>query len=528
MQTFHQLLEKLNTLRALIFLSEKDRELRYRLRKIPKNLVFEENKKILFQTPEDYFYVVIFSMIKSFFQQSEIHFVDIRMDYGWRSRLGQIRFAPLFYRKWLKLYCDKGGCVDFKLYVAKKDVLDRHHDLAKKIFCNLKCKEDVLSIQISDIEVGDLIYDTYLRYKTSAGLDYRDDFLYNIIVQAAVLIDRSLKYFTTKKIDYFFTSYTSYLHHGIPARVAIRCGTKVVSAGSYDQLFKIIQGPYYSHTKEFRYYKSDFEKQRLNLDDQKIIEAQKSLEDRFQGVIDAQTYYMRESAFHQSATVKPVIENNGRKKAIIFLHCFFDNPHCYGKINYADFYDWITSLLSKANTSKYDYYVKPHPNGLAENAPIIESLRQAYPQVKFISSKVSNNQLIREGFDAGFTVYGTLAHELPYFNIPVVCGGENPHQTFDFSIQTANRTEYENYFANLDLIPKVNENAREEILQFYYMHNYFLYPGCLPFKDNLYLNNELRFLYDNKNLTNFIEKIKNHKYLLGLNEMILESLKSIL
>ena len=45
-------------------------------------------------------------------------------------------------------------------------------------------KEDVLNIHIEDIKIGDLLYDTYLRYANKPEVDVHDPYLEELLKQA--------------------------------------------------------------------------------------------------------------------------------------------------------------------------------------------------------------------------------------------------------------------------------------------------------------------------------------------------------
>lgn len=80
------------------------------------------------------------------------------------------------YIKWSKLYKSIGvknietvSCVNFLNKKLNK----------KKIF--FKSREDLLNLNINRIYVGDIIYDTYLRFRASPTLFLKDHFLKKLI-----------------------------------------------------------------------------------------------------------------------------------------------------------------------------------------------------------------------------------------------------------------------------------------------------------------------------------------------------------
>ena len=94
------------------------------------------------------------------------------------------------------------------------------------------------SLVIYGIEIADLVIDSYLRFRPSARFNVNDPFVETIIRQALRDGQKALKYFDKTKPVLYFTSYTTYLEHGIAARIALLLGIKVHSFGNSSQFVK--------------------------------------------------------------------------------------------------------------------------------------------------------------------------------------------------------------------------------------------------------------------------------------------------
>lgn len=488
---------------------------------------------ILFQMPEDYFYTALFSQTITVLRKSfDINpmWINVNCEYQRNGRTSFLIRYKYFERKWTKLYGVNGGNVVFSHIFYKRNWNPKYVKIAQKIFESVKNKEDLLDVSYENILIGDLVYDTYLRFKPAPTVDIQDDFLNRLFVTAVHVLEAGKDLFKKNKIDYLFTSYCSYIQHGILTRLALENKVKVISFGSYDQLSKDVLAEFPSHFKDYFYYKNEFSK----LTPVEQVEAKKialiALESRFKGSIDPSTYYMGESAFGAQIPGKErIFKQTGRKRAVVFLHCFFDSPHIHRYMHYADFYEWITRTLDLASETNFDFYVKSHPNAVEGNEEIVESLKIQYPKINFLPATVKNNQLIEEKFDVAFTVYGTLGHEYPYFNIPVVNAGDNPHANYSFCIHASTREQYEWYVKNIDKVPGVELSARDEILEFYYMHNYFQFPGKLSIEENTFINRELRSIVDSKGLKKFVDKCNNDKeYESRIHSLIKKSITGVL
>ena len=117
------------------------------------------------------------------------------------------------YRKWSKLYKSIG--------IQNIEKINSSYFLKKKINCNnffFKNKSDVINFKISNIYVGDILYDTYLRFRAMPTLFLKDYFLQNLISKSNSIIFNLKALVKKYKFAYFFTSYSSYIHHGLPVR----------------------------------------------------------------------------------------------------------------------------------------------------------------------------------------------------------------------------------------------------------------------------------------------------------------------
>ena len=69
------------------------------------------------------------------------------------------------------------------------------------------------------------------------------------------------------------------------------------------------------------------------------------------------------------------------------------------------------------------------------------------------------------------TVYGSIGHEYPLFEIPVINASiNNPHSSYNFNINAKSKKELENKIINIRKLKKpINQKIKNEIYEFYYM-----------------------------------------------------------
>jgi hypothetical protein len=380
-------------------------------------------------------------------------------------------------RKWDQLYLALG--VSKQLQVNENPVLKKlglFKD-AWKVWRKINNKEELLNLHLKGYYCGDLIYDTYLRYRIRPTVNISSISLLYFIYVAHCTIKNCEQLVKTYKIHTYFTSYTTYIQHGIPVRVFLKYDVDVYSAGNLQQRLKKLTQTDYYQTSTHKDYSKIFDT--LSEKSDRIVIGNSLLQNKFKGVIDQSTAYMKSSAFSNSAEqANETLNFDG----VIFLHDFYDSPHIYANMLFPDFYEWVEFTFKVILKHKLNIGVKPHPNQTAESGRDIEYLKQKYPSVYWINPATSNVHILNSGIKFGISIYGTVLHELAYHNIIPICAGDNPHTSFDFVFSPKSKEEYENMIINhrkLALPP----DCQDQVAAFYYMHN--VYPkGQINFDDS--------------------------------------------
>lgn len=384
-------------------------------------------------------------------------------------------FSKLFIEKLDKIYLAIGGKVLYKNVDVYKnqDLINSTFSEIKK---QIKTKYDVLNIQIDNIKIGDLIYDTYLRFASKTTVDINDPFLDNIILQSINIYYISKEKLETYNIVALVNSYTTYTKHGVITRLCLSKNIPVYTPlCGYISLVHKVSKEYPSHSNNHFLYRQLFSA--LENKEEIINTHTEIFERRFKGVIDGATSYMKESAF--SSTNNPELDLIDWPNTVVILaHCFFDSPHIYRDLIFPDFYEWITFTMDELSKQKnLTILVKQHPNGLEANNEIFEELKVKYKNsnIKFIDKKTSQLQIINSRPKAIVTAYGTAASEFSYQGFPVLTVYDNPFTAFDFTHLAKSIDEYRDMLKNITTL-KTKQN-KKEIIEFYYMHNFFFLQG---------------------------------------------------
>ena len=478
-------------------------------------------KNILLQMPEEYFYVISFnSIIKSLKKNNclDINWIDISTNYSKRGYSTFLKRLSFYGRKWRKLFLFNGGKIKLNLEIPFQYYIFYFRQ-GYHIFKNLSSKKDVLSIKFQDILVGDLIYDTYLRYNTKPTINIKDKFLLRIIISSIYIYNKSQKYFESNDIDLFFTSYASYSHHGIVARLALKKQIKVISLGSHEKLFNIIKPEFPYHLVNFSHYKRDSCRLNDAFKEKFITESRRLLQNRLNGKIDPSLSYMNKSTFVKYDMDKTFFIKNKKPKVIIWSHDFFDSPHVRGWLLFEDYFEWLKFILVSADTESNDYFVKVHPNSSVSNLNVINNLLIKFAKIRLIPKSISTNQLVSEGIDLVITNHGTVAHELPLLGVPVLSSGNNPHISYSFSYTVQSKMEFKKIIKNPNLYPllKSKLEIENEIYDYYFMH--YLKENSKLSKENRLFQSYLRGIHTIQDFNLFVNKLNSQHYKTQLSQL---------
>ncbi|MBT8534593.1 hypothetical protein G6725_01040 [Polynucleobacter paneuropaeus] len=329
-------------------------------------------------------------------------------------------------------------------------------------------RENNLKLSIDGIEVGDLVVDSYLRFRPSPKFNPDDAFVRYILWQAIRDIRRAKKYFSEVKPSVYLSSYSSYIEHGISARVALCSGVPVYTFGDLARFGKRLTVADPFHTIDYSLFRADFEA--LDFQDRRLEESRLQLEVRLNGGVDAGTSYMKQSAYGDGLSK---FEGSVDGAVIIFLHDFYDSYNAYPNLIFIDFWDWICFTIETLERSGIKFYLKPHPNQIDISDEVMVDLRDKYPDAKWLPAGVNNAQLVKDGMLCGVTAYGTVSHELAFLGVPTIGYGWHPHHSFEFCRTAKSRDEYRLMLETPDFLPINKNEMRRQALAFYYMRNLY-------------------------------------------------------
>ena len=185
-------------------------------------------------------------------------------------------------------------------------------------------------------------------------------------------IAKAVRYFRRNRPALFLTSYTTYIQHGIPARVAVQQGIRVRAFSNLQDFVTEITRDNIWSTRDGKNYKKDFSV--LPDKSGRLAAAERQWNDRISGKIDSATSYMKTSAYGRTDEA----EFSVRGMPVIFLHDFYDSVHVYRWICFHDFWSWACFTIDTLRAAEIPFAVKPHPNQIADSSNVLNRLLEKY------------------------------------------------------------------------------------------------------------------------------------------------------
>jgi len=446
-----------------------------------------EQPVVAMQCIEDPMYFAIFSaLLEQFAQRGGVR-AELVVVRGINAAIGTGRSAALMRSRalgwlvsgrWIRANLPLASGVAYRSLAFANPLTEwRDARLARRLWRDARDRGGDFALDIDGVPVGDLVIDSYLRFRPAPRFDATDPFVGVIVRQAVRDVREARRYFSRRRPALYLTTYATYLEHGIAARVALQQGVRVMSFGNFTRFGRELTLGDWFHTADTSNYRRDFEA--LPDQEARLAEAERALQVRLNGGIDAATSYMRSSAYGQSG--KPVPADM-RGAVVVFMHDFYDSPHIYHDLVFPDFWTWIECTIETLTEAGIPFYVKPHPNQVHLSGEALQALKAKHPSLRLLDSGISNTQLVEAGMACGVTVYGTVAHELAYLGVPSIACARHPHHAFDLCRTARTVAEYRAMLRTPGERPLEPAQMRRQALSFYYMHNLHGDPAVLELR----------------------------------------------
>jgi hypothetical protein len=366
-------------------------------------------------------------------------------------------------REWKKLYKKFGINHFYDSNQLSKKIKFKNFWKALKFFSKLKSHKSLLDHYFNGIKCGDLIYDSFLRFAKKPTVTLKDFTLLLFIYDCYNQVEYFQSLAKRKKIVKYYSSYSTYISHGIPVRVFLDNQIEVFVIGySTFNNFKIkkLSRRDNSQVSPHWSYRSIFKD--LQNKNQLVDLGIKKLENRLNGKENLD--YMKTNQY--KADYKFPFES--KFDGVVFIGDFTDAQHIYRTLVYRDLYVWFLDTARIVDKYKLNVGFKPHPNNKPESKLLIKKIKNNFKHLNWIDPRVSNISIFNSGIKFGVSAYGTVLSELAYFDILPISCGDNPCSNYNFTFEAKNKNQYENILKNVEKL-QFPKNYKNELGESIYM-----------------------------------------------------------
>ena len=327
-------------------------------------------------------------------------------------------------------------------------------------------KKEVLNFHLEGVLVGDLFYDWHLRKREIPTINSNSpEFTEDLIefMRLATIWDRLIR---RHKFELVVITHAVYLQ-GLLLRLAIKNNAEVFLVTS-EKVFHFNSQMVLADLEPL-FYKTELESELNYQVDLNRASAQLEILMTGSTKTDVAHSYVNGMSGHEQAAI---IRGVSPIRVLIAAHCFSDSPHTNGLHIFADFMEWLEWLARFSQTTSYEWYVKQHPAFFPSDYVVLDEFCQRNPNIRLVSSKYSNAELVKQGINVVLTVYGTIAFEMANLGVLVVNASTfAPHSNFEFSLSPSSIEEYKTVLSNLPELVDSTVPDRNEILHFYDIHH---------------------------------------------------------
>jgi hypothetical protein len=473
----------------------------------PKKYLFDKKKKtIIFAMPMDYFFLLYWKLLikENFLKKYNliglwIHNISPKKERFFLIKIVHLVGSTLFYfflkLKWIKLYSSIGithfeNIENYNLLNILKSFLE-----AFKIYKKIKKKTDLNKIYYQNIYLGDLINDTFIRYKIKPSININSLFLFYIIYKTILSIKKLNNIKRKYNIKKYIASDAVYVQHGVPIRVFKKEKIKCYSCGELFNFITEVKSKYHSNT-DVLLYNSEFKK--LNLKKQKLLQAKNQIELKFKGVKDKSGEGISNNPFLYKKKNKDL--KLEKINGVMFLHDFYDAPHYYGPMLYNDHYDWTVETLKIIRQYNLPIGIKEHPNAIYDSAEVYNDLKKRFPDILWLPKDISNSYLLKlKNINFAVSNYGSVLYEMAYLNKYSLSAGYNRTSSFSCTFNPKNISNYKKILIKLAKKKENKQrNFKTDALKIYYISYMRALEDIRSSVKDINLN-QIRIAY-NKNL----------------------------
>ena len=312
----------------------------------------------------------------------------------------------------------------------------------------------VLALNVNGIQVGDLLYDTYVREMRKVTLLEVDDDLRTFTVLMLNYFALYDKIFRTNDVGATITGHLIYLRFGLLARLSAKYGADVYARSGGKGVRLQLRRGIAAVSDVITRVSPDLVDSVLARDGDEVVrKGRETLSLRMSGTNNEFKHLNEESYAPTRHLLNPHEQHRKlgldpeRPKALVMLHAFPDATHAAPGLLFDDYYDWFRKTLDIARElPEIDWLIKMHPH-----LPYYTYDLEPVETTSRIANEVSQIHLLEDGMNTAslpkfvnfvITIDGSAGLEFAGCGVPVILGGKGFVAGLGFTEEPKNLEEY--------------------------------------------------------------------------------------
>lgn len=372
-----------------------------------------------------------------------------------------------------------------------------------KIFTSVKTGDELLKLHYKDVYIGDLLYDTLIRFKPNSYTVHKINFSYiRLILRAFITFNINEQLIKKYKPKYLITSHNVYAEFGMfPRQIRKRMNGVVFLKDIYaykcysqktniqEHFLKMPMDAFISKLADNNYYEESVEyfNQRMsgNVDQ-----------------IDVKNAYQNKLAYSITdlQQLYPGIDCS-KKNVVVMSHAFSDSPHVGEGLLFKDYYDFLEKTLIKLNeNSSINCFVKAHPSSYMwdEKGGVEGLVEKNNLSNVYIMPNDLNTNSISSLADYIVTAKGTAGLEFSCLGIPAITAGKGFYYNFGIAAEPDSIKDYYELLDNISDLKPLSEDIKKRALVLLYMVSQNRHHSHILPNKHIMPNEDYESLYQEK------------------------------
>ena len=345
------------------------------------------------------------------------------------------------------------------------------------IICRFGFTKFINEFSVKNILLGDLIYDSYIRYDKKFIKPSIDIKLIKIIFFSLFKVFRLDLFFKKNDIKYLFVHTDCYANNEtISTRIAFNRKIKVFKINSFGRISLTLANKheiYEGFIPLHRFFSKEKINKIISISDSKL---KNFLKKRFIGKLkstytnpgDLKNANNNQLIYTKDNLIKRIFKKKKYfDKIVLFApHAFADAPHHFGlNFLFRDYYEQFSETIKFIKNSKKRnilWLIRPHPSSknYGEEEIIKKFITTKNSHIKLCDHKLIGTKNLIEICDTVITGRGTIGLEFASFGKKPIIAGSSTYSKFGITIESKTK---KNYFKNLEEIIKIKPMNKKQM-----------------------------------------------------------------